>query len=193
MSGRRPLTHLSVDLTNAPAAFQPMINDVLRDYLNLFVCVYLDDMPLFSKDLDEHKQHVRKVLQRLLENKLRVKAEKCEFHASSVSFFGYILERRWDQHWQSQRSNKLGRSFHMQRLLVLLRFASFYIAVIRDYRKVFDILTEVTSISVPFVWSSEAAGMFQCSLEEYTSAPVHLPSVRCGSGCLRCWGFIAAL
>lgn len=94
MSGRRPLTHLSVDLTNAPAAFQPMTNDVLRDYLNLFVCVYLDDMPIFSKDLDKHKQHVRKVLQRLLENKLRVKAEKWEFHASSVSFFGYVLEKR---------------------------------------------------------------------------------------------------
>lgn len=45
----------------------------------------------FSKDPEAHQQHVCQVLQRLLENKLFVKAEKCEFHASSVPFLGYII------------------------------------------------------------------------------------------------------
>ena len=70
-------------LTNAPAVFQALVNDVLRDFLNRFVFVYLDDILIFSKTQSEHIFHVRQVLQRLMENKLFVKAEKCEFHSSS--------------------------------------------------------------------------------------------------------------
>ena len=79
-------------LTNAPAVFQCLINDVLRDFLNLFVVVYLDDILIFSKSEEEHVSHVHQVLERLLENKLFVKSEKCEFHVQSVSFLGYIVQ-----------------------------------------------------------------------------------------------------
>ncbi|KAJ8416815.1 hypothetical protein AAFF_G00326930 [Aldrovandia affinis] len=79
-------------LTNAPAVFQALVNDVLRDFLNRTVFVYLDDILIFSRNLQEHTTHVRQVLERLWENQLFVKAEKCEFHASSVSFLGYIVE-----------------------------------------------------------------------------------------------------
>lgn len=78
--------------TNAPAIFEALINDVLRDFLNRFVFVYLDDILIFSRDPQNHQNHVRQVLQRFLENKLFVKAEKCDFHVSSVSFLGYIIE-----------------------------------------------------------------------------------------------------
>ena len=74
-------------LTNAPAVFQALVNDVLRDFLHKFLFVYLDNILIFSLSLGEHKRHVRAVLQRLLENRLYVKAEKCEFHKSLVSFF----------------------------------------------------------------------------------------------------------
>lgn len=80
-------------LTNAPAVFQALINDVLRDMLNRFVFVYLGDILIFSRDINEHVVHVRTVLQRLLENQLFVRSEKCEFHVSSVAFLGYIVEK----------------------------------------------------------------------------------------------------
>ncbi|KAI3374193.1 hypothetical protein L3Q82_006045 [Scortum barcoo] len=78
-------------LTNAPAVFQSFINEILREYLNDFIFVYLDDILIFSPDLATHQRHVRQVLIRLLENQLYVKAEKCDFHASSVSFLGYVI------------------------------------------------------------------------------------------------------
>ncbi len=59
--------------------------------LDRFIYVYLDDILIFSHSLQEHVQHVRRVLQRLLENGLYVKAEKCAFHAQSVPFLGYIV------------------------------------------------------------------------------------------------------
>lgn len=56
--------------------------------LNHSVFVYLDDVLNFSLSLEEHTRHVKAALW-LLENSLFVKAEKCKFHQSSVSFFGY--------------------------------------------------------------------------------------------------------
>lgn len=63
-------------LTNAPAIFQALSNNVLRDMLDNFVFVYLDIL-MFSHTPEEHVLHVRQVLQRLLENKL--KPSKCKF------------------------------------------------------------------------------------------------------------------
>ena len=80
MAFKTPLGHFEYSvmpfgLTNAPAVFQALVNDVLRDMLNRFVFVYLDDILFFSRSPAEHEQHVRRVLQRLLENRLFVKAE----------------------------------------------------------------------------------------------------------------------
>ena len=79
-------------LTNAPAVFQALVNDVLRDFWNIFVVVYLDDILVFSKTATEHSHHVRQVFQRLLENRLFVKAEKCVFSSPSVEFLSHVLE-----------------------------------------------------------------------------------------------------
>ena len=67
-------------LTNAPATFQSFINSVLRPYLEKFVILYLDDILIYSKTLDEHVEHVRTVLKTLLKNNLYAKPKKCEFH-----------------------------------------------------------------------------------------------------------------
>ena len=67
------------------------MNDILGDMLNKFVFVYLDDILIFSQDARSHQGHVRKVLQRLLENRLFVKAEKCTFSCTSTTFLGYII------------------------------------------------------------------------------------------------------
>ena len=93
MNGRwpstTPLGHIEylvllLGLTNAPAIFQALIKDVLRDYLNLFlVFIYLNDILIFSKSPPEHIEHVQLVLWRPLENGFYIKAEKCEFHAFS--------------------------------------------------------------------------------------------------------------
>lgn len=76
---------------HAPAVFQNLVNEVLREFLNQFAFVYLGDILIFSSDLESHQRRVRLVLQRLLEHKLFVKAEKCEFHSSSVSFLDFII------------------------------------------------------------------------------------------------------
>lgn len=78
-------------LTNAPAVFQALVNDVLHNLLNKTIFVYLDDILVFSPDKQPHIHHVRQVLEWLLQHQLYVKAEKCEFHVPSVSFLGFII------------------------------------------------------------------------------------------------------
>jgi hypothetical protein len=79
-------------LCNAPATFQAYINDALRDYLDDFVIAYLDDVLIYSSGtLEEHIEHVRKVLIRLKERELYVKLEKCQFHVTETKFLGYII------------------------------------------------------------------------------------------------------
>lgn len=78
MAFNTPLGHfeylvMPFGLTNAPVVFQALVNDVLRDKLNRFIFVYLDDILIFSRNMKEHYRHVRLVLQWLLDNKLFVK------------------------------------------------------------------------------------------------------------------------
>ncbi|KAI3359497.1 hypothetical protein L3Q82_013906 [Scortum barcoo] len=157
-----------------PAVFQALVNDVLRDMLNKFVFVYLDDILIFSRNKEEHVHHVQAVLQRLLENSLFVKAEKCEFHASSVYFLGFIVGRGSLQmdpakvsavaSWPTPSSRK-----QLQRFL---GFANFYRRFIRGYSTVAAPLTALTSSKVTFQWSVAANKAFNTLKTRFTSAPI---------------------
>jgi hypothetical protein len=69
-------------LTNIPAILQHLMNGIFREFLDNFIVCYLDDMLIFSKNLEQYEQHVRLVLQKL---------EECVFHRPQVEFVGYII------------------------------------------------------------------------------------------------------
>ncbi|KAI7805934.1 Pol polyprotein [Triplophysa rosa] len=173
-SGHYEYLVLPFGLTNAPAVFQGLINDVLGDMLNRFVFVYLDDILIFSPSLQEHTRNVREVLQRLLENQLFVKAEKCEFHADTVSFLGHIISPRGIEpdpakikavaEWSTPDSRKALQRF--------LGFANFYRRFIRGFGQVAAPLTALTSIKVPFRWNPQAQVAFDNLKSRFVSAPV---------------------
>jgi hypothetical protein len=79
------------DLTNAPAGFQHLMNDIFREYMDEFVVVYLDDILISSKNQENHDKHVRLVLVMLRQHGLYAKREKCEFDKSLVAFLGYVI------------------------------------------------------------------------------------------------------
>ena len=82
---------VTMNTWSCPLVFQAMINDVLRDFLDQFVYVYLDDILIYSPDLVTHRHHVSQVLKRHFDNHRYVKAEKSEFHANTVTFLGFIV------------------------------------------------------------------------------------------------------
>src|SRR6266542_3399266 len=78
-------------LKNAPLTFQRLINKVLREYIDEFVIVYIDDLLIYSKTFEEHLEHIRKVFEKLREANLMVKLKKCKFCMPNVEFLGHII------------------------------------------------------------------------------------------------------
>ena len=66
---------MSIELTNAPAAFMDLINRVFKPYMDQFVVVFIDDILVYSKDVEEHMYHLRTILQTLRENQLMLNSQ----------------------------------------------------------------------------------------------------------------------
>ncbi len=81
------------ELINAPTTCQEMINDALRQYLDIFVIAYLNDIMIYSTTLKKHVQHVFQIMKCLKRRDLRLKSEKCEFHREKVDFLEFVVER----------------------------------------------------------------------------------------------------
>ena len=75
---------ISFGLTNAPAFFMHLMNSIFMSELDKFVVVFIDDILIYSKNNEEHAQHLQKVLTRLREHKLYAKFSKCEFWLNQV-------------------------------------------------------------------------------------------------------------
>ena len=75
---------MSFDLTNAPTFFMYLMNSVFMPELDKFVVVFIDDILIYSKNKEEHVQHLRIVLARLRKHKLYAKFSKCEFWLDRV-------------------------------------------------------------------------------------------------------------
>ena len=84
---------MSFGLINASTTCQEMINDALRQYLNIFVITYLDDIMIYLITLKKHVQHVSQVLKCLNKRNLRLKPKKCEFHRKKVDFLEFVVKR----------------------------------------------------------------------------------------------------
>src|SRR6266540_1919067 len=78
-------------LKEAPATFQRLMIKVLGPYLYDFVMVYLDDIIIFSQTMDEHLQHIKKVLEALRQAGLKLKLEKCEFAKKQLKYLDFIV------------------------------------------------------------------------------------------------------
>jgi hypothetical protein len=61
--------------------------------LDVFVIIYLDDILIFSKSEEEYKKYIKKILKKLINENLRIKIKKTEFHAKKIDFLGFIIDR----------------------------------------------------------------------------------------------------
>ena len=82
---------MPMGLTNVPASFQALMNNMLRDYINKICEVYLNNILVYSKNPEEYNKHVCLILQKLKEYSLKVDLEKSKFDKEEVEFLGYII------------------------------------------------------------------------------------------------------
>jgi hypothetical protein len=84
---------MSFGLTNAPAAFMDLMNRVFWQFIDQFVIVFIDNILVYSRSIEEHKQHLRMMLQTLRDHQLYGKFSKSEFWLESVTFLGHVVSR----------------------------------------------------------------------------------------------------
>ena len=82
-------------LTNSPATFQTMMNDIFREEIaEGWVVIYMDDILVFSKDKKQHQEQVKRILEKLRQHQLSLKAEKCYFDKEEIDFLGLIITEK---------------------------------------------------------------------------------------------------
>lgn len=171
-------------LCNAPASFQTLVNDTLREYLDSFVVVYLDDILIFSTTPEEHTQHVRLVLQKLKDARLSLKLSKCEFNSLSISFLGFVISPNHismdPEKVEAIKNWKDLSSVHD--IQVFLGLTNFYKRFIANYSKLCVPLTALLKKDTPFIWNGPARTAFNLLKDAIVTNPVlrHFnPNVPC--------------
>ncbi|GJY18834.1 putative reverse transcriptase domain-containing protein [Tanacetum coccineum] len=79
-------------MTNTLAVFMNLINRVCKPYLDKFVIVFIDDILIYSKDKQEHKEHLKLILELLKKEELYAKFSKCEFWIPKVQFLDHVID-----------------------------------------------------------------------------------------------------
>jgi hypothetical protein len=78
-------------LTNVPASFQALINDIFREYLDIFVVAYLNDILIYLINEKDHIKQVNLILKTLKKAGIKINKPKCTFYAKKMEFLSYII------------------------------------------------------------------------------------------------------
>jgi hypothetical protein len=165
---------MSFGLTNAPAYFMYLMNSVFMPELDKFVVVFIDDILVYSKNEDEHIEHLHIVLQRLRDHHLYAKLSKCDFWLREIKFLGHTISQdgisvdpekvQEVMNWKPPTTVRQIRS--------LLGLAGYYRRFIPDFSRIAKLMTELLKKGVKYEWSQKCEDAFHTLRQHLTTAPV---------------------
>ncbi|GBG75316.1 hypothetical protein CBR_g19948 [Chara braunii] len=161
-------------LTNTPATFQCLMDKVLRHQLNRFVVVYLDDILIFSKTMEEHLKHLEEVLQVLKEAPLHLNLEKSEFGRDSVIYLGHRLSANGlaPEATKVEVIRNWPQPANVHELRSFLGLASYYRKFVPKFFVIAHTLSRLTSKNFAYAWCEKCETAFQALKEALLSHPV---------------------
>ncbi|GJT49897.1 putative reverse transcriptase domain-containing protein [Tanacetum coccineum] len=161
-------------LTNAPAVFMDLMNRVCKPYLDKFVIVFIDDILIYSRNEEEHANHLRIILELLRKEKLYAKFSKCDFWIHIVQFLGHLIDSQGlhvdpakieaVKNWTSPTTPTEVRQF--------LGLAGYYRRFIKGFSKIAKPLTKLTQKNKSYIWGEEQESAFQLLKQKLCEAPI---------------------
>ncbi|GBG81906.1 hypothetical protein CBR_g34089 [Chara braunii] len=144
-------------LCNAPGTFQHAMNRIFHDHLDKFIIVYLDDILIFSKTVEEHVAHLDKIISLLRQHKFKINGEKCKFGRTRVLYLGHEISveglKPDDAKVASIRDWPRPQSVTEMRSS--LGMTGYYRTFVKNYSIVAAPLTDLTRLDTPWEWADE--------------------------------------
>ncbi|GJR60881.1 reverse transcriptase domain-containing protein [Tanacetum coccineum] len=161
-------------LTNAPVVFMDLMNRVCKQYLDKFVIVFIDDILIYSRNKEEHANHLRIILELLRKEKLYAKFSKCDFWIRIVQFLRHLIDSQGlhvdpakikaVKNWTSPTTPTEVRQF--------LGLAGNYRRFIKGFSKIAKPLTKLTQKNKNYIWGEEQESAFQLLKQKLYEAPI---------------------
>nr|GEW33398.1 putative reverse transcriptase domain-containing protein [Tanacetum cinerariifolium] len=162
------------DLTNALTVFMDLMNRLCKPYLDKFVIVFIDDIFIYSKNKEEHEEHLEQILELLKKEELYAKFSKCEFWIPRVQFLRHVVDSKCIlvnlakiesiKDWASPKSATEIRQF--------LGLAGYYRRFVKGFSKIAKSMTKLTQKNVKFDRGEKEEVAFQLIKRKLCSAPI---------------------
>lgn len=137
-NGHYEFLRMPFGLRNAPATFQRLINNVLKEYIGKICLVYLDDILIFSTSIEEHMESLSKILKRLREANLKIQLNKCQFMKKETAFLGHVVtpDGIKTNPKKVEAIDKIPLPSNQKEIKSFLGITGYYRRFIKDYSKV---------------------------------------------------------
>jgi hypothetical protein len=165
---------MSFGLTNALAYFMNLMNKVFMEYLDRFVIVFINDILIYSKSDSDHEEHMRLVLQKLRDNQLYAKYNKCEFWIDEMSFLGHIISNGGISMDPTKVKEIMAWSIPtiVSEVRSFLLLARYYWRFIEGFSKIAKPMTSLLKKGREFKWDEKCQDSFDQLKKRLMSPPV---------------------
>lgn len=144
-NGKYEFVRLPFGLKNAPAIFQRVMDDILREHLGKICYVYIDDIIIFGKTFSEHMKNLKTILKTLREANFKIQPDKSEFLKTEVEFLGFIVSEEGlkPNMKKVECIRKYPQPKNLKDLRAFLGLSGYYRRFVKDYAKVAKPLTKL--------------------------------------------------
>ena len=172
--GQYQFCRLPFGMLNSSFVFQNLMQTVLQNLLFKYTLVYIDDCLVYSKNMQEHREHLNEVFRRFRQANLRLNGKKCQFGVKQVPYLGYILTGEGIK--MDESKVELMKDFpqpkSVRELKSWLGLTGFYRRFIKSYAAIVQPMHNLLKKDIPFLWNSDCETAFQLLKEKLTTAPI---------------------